>query len=110
MIYYAHLDQGGEGCDYTIGCGHELRKLKTTGTMDEAEAELRALIVGEYTSETRTLAHAKILAVAETREVDMNDMKSIYKEVERKNAEAEIVRQEKSEREQFEALKKKFEK
>ena len=38
-MFYAHVQEMGEGCDYTIGCGHRLVKLKAT-TREEAEREV----------------------------------------------------------------------
>lgn len=43
--FYAYLTQASEGCDYTIGCGMELVKLKAA-TRDEATAELKRLVQG----------------------------------------------------------------
>jgi len=104
MIYYAHLDQGGEGCDYTIGCGHALRKLKAD-SLDAARAEVEALISEDYSSEMTEVAHVKILEVATVLELDVA---AHYQPLKEKRQVAEEARRLKSEREEFERLKQKF--
>ena len=52
MKYYANLQQHGEGCDYTIGCG---QKLITFEAADDFDAQVKlAEIIKEdgYTGET----------------------------------------------------------
>ncbi len=73
VTYYAHLQQKGEGCDYTIGCGHALLRLRAT-TLEAAKVE--ALPPADepseasYTFESRIerlemLKSVRILAVIE---------------------------------------------
>ncbi len=38
MSYYLYMNQSGEGCDYTIGCGQKLLALKAS-TIEEAIEE-----------------------------------------------------------------------
>jgi hypothetical protein len=104
MIYFVHLDQGGEGCDYTIGCGHSLQRLKA-GSIDAARAEVEALIAEDYSSEMTEVAHVKILEVATVLELDVAAHYQALKEQQRV---AEAARRLKSEREEFERLKQKF--
>jgi len=104
MIYYAHLDQGGEGCDYTIGCGHKLQKLKAT-SLDAARTEVEALIDEDYSSEMTEVAHVKILEVATVLELDVA---ARYQAIKEKRLAAEEARRLKSEREEFYRLKQKF--
>lgn len=40
-MFYAHVKQAGEGCDYTIGCGHKVVRLEAK-TLMEAEREIMA--------------------------------------------------------------------
>lgn len=39
-VWYAHWQQKGDGCDYTIGCGHRFLRLEAT---DRESAEREAL-------------------------------------------------------------------
>lgn len=73
ITYYAHLQQKCEGCDYTIGCGHALRRLKAT-TLEAARVEAVAHDDApneeSYTFESRIesldmLKSIRILAVVE---------------------------------------------
>lgn len=73
ITYYAHLQQNGEGCDYTIGCGHALRRLKAT-TLEAAKVEAvahdDAANEEAYTFESRIeslemLKRVRVLAVVE---------------------------------------------
>jgi len=45
-MFIAHLRQPS-GCDYTIGCGHHIEKLKAT-TRAEALDEVKLLVIGKY--------------------------------------------------------------
>lgn len=45
-MFVAHIKELGEGCDYTIGCGQILIRLKSK-TTDEAINELKKKVVGE---------------------------------------------------------------
>ena len=42
--YVAWVNQNGEGCDYTIGCGHNLYALKAK-TMEEAITEAEKMVL-----------------------------------------------------------------
>lgn len=72
--YYAHLEQKGDGCDHTIGCGHALRRLKAT-TLEEARVEALLFDGGSDTEshysfearigELKGFKRVRILAVVE---------------------------------------------
>jgi len=44
-MFIAHVKECGEGCDYTIGCGHRLITL-LANTKEEAIAELKKIYNG----------------------------------------------------------------
>lgn len=47
MPHYAlYLEQEGEGCDYTIGCGRNLQHLRAS-TLEEAKVEAKEIVVGD---------------------------------------------------------------
>jgi len=104
MIYFVHLDQGGEGCDYTIGCGHSLQRLKA-GNIDAARAEVEALIAEDYSSEMTEVAHVKILEVATVLDLDV---RAHYQSLKEKKDAADAKSQTERERIEFERLKQKF--
>lgn len=80
IVYYAHLEQEGEGCDYTIGCGHALRRLDATTLADaktEALAHEDPAHEEEYTFKSRIesldmLKRVRVLEVVE--EHDLGDL------------------------------------
>lgn len=49
MIYKAYLKQFGEGCDYTIGCGHTIINIEGND-IKEAETNLYKYIEENYGS------------------------------------------------------------
>lgn len=59
MKYYAYLEQHGEGCDYTIGCGKTLIDFEANSD-EEAVTELTRIIKEEHTSFESRLKSAKI--------------------------------------------------
>lgn len=103
-VYYVHLIQHGEGCDYTIGCGHRLRSLKAK-TYPEAHAEVDALLKEEHTSEEREVEHVRILEVTNMHEVDV---KAWYAGLGMQRKAEELKAQEARERAELERLQKKY--
>jgi len=70
MIYYALIKQVGEGCDYTIGCGRNWKRLEAT-TLEEATQEALTSVhitdfeVSNERQPTREIESIQLLAVAE---------------------------------------------
>lgn len=58
-MYYIHMKQEGEGCDYTIGCGSKLIPLSKYGT--ENEQQEICSILENYVSEENPLVECMIL-------------------------------------------------
>lgn len=102
--YKAHLDQGAEGCDYTIGCGHALIWLNASN-MEEAKIELSKEIKERYSSLESKIESAIIFEVTE--EVEIN-VKDYYDQLQRERNEYDRLQREKKEQEEFERLKQKF--
>jgi len=102
--YKAHLCQAGEGCDYTIGCGHALIWLKASN-LGEAIIELSKEIKERYSSLESKIETAVIFEV--TNEVEIN-VKDYYDQLQKERDEDDRLYREKREREEFERLKQKF--
>jgi hypothetical protein len=103
-MFYANLNQKGEGCDYTIGCGYLLIKLRGN-TYEEAFSDLKKRIRKCYTGD-RELEAVTILEVNKVTEIP--DTYGIYTEIEQEKAgqrQAELNHKEKVE---YERLKAKF--
>lgn len=49
-MFIAYAKQEGEGCDYTIGCGQILWKLKAQ-SYEEAIEELKSTVIGKWLPE-----------------------------------------------------------
>ena len=112
-MFYAHVEEMGEGCDYTIGCGHRLVKLKAT-TREEAEREvMQDDSEGEgryfgshwYLFGERTLRAVTLLDVRETYGVDLEKHRAAYRDA---SALGERAAKEAAERAEFARLKAKF--
>lgn len=61
MTRYLYMQQEGEGCDYTIGCGETLVELKT-GSEEEILHVLESnSFIGEYVSKEKKLKRCFLL-------------------------------------------------
>lgn len=58
--YIAHVKGRGEGCDYTIGCNHQLHALKSTD-FDAAKAEALALLPAWTPRGSDTIAAERVV-------------------------------------------------
>ena len=111
ITFYAHLEQAGAGCDYTIGCGHKLVRLKAKTHM-EAEREIMAYDGdGEgyggpyYLTGERTLESVTILEVTHVHNVPLN----VYRDnLQRGEAAEAAAKKEAADLVEFERLQKKF--
>jgi hypothetical protein len=103
MKYVAYLKQDGEGCDYTIGCGLEMVKLKSDN-LESAESELIDMIRESYTGDT-SLESAKIYEVSNEKSVDL---RSVYKKISDEKESIKRKKLEDSEKNEYERLVKKF--
>ena len=102
--YKAHLNQGAQGCDYSIGCGEKVIELSAT-TFEVAVQELIEKIKEEYSHEERQIESAKLFEV-ET--IGILDIKSIYAKIESDRVIESQILKEAKERGEFERLKAKF--
>jgi len=106
MKYYKlYLIQSGEGCDYTIACGHKMYDLDAT-TLGGAIQEAETLIAEEFSLDENRLEEAAILEV--TNIVELN-LKNLYMNLDTANKKKEDTLLESIERKKYEELKKKFE-
>lgn len=105
MKYKVHLCQAGEGCDYTIGCGHIVINLNSTN-MEAAKVELEEKIRDSYMSMESKLDSAIIFEI--TNEFYFN-IKELDKKIEEEKEEYSRTEKEEREKREFERLKKKFE-
>jgi hypothetical protein len=102
--YKAYLQQEGEGCDYTIGCGLRVIDI-TANSMEEAKHKLAETIATEYSYDEGMLYAAELY---EVEQVFSMDVKAIYqKVVDDRNAEKQREKDAK-EKAEFERLKSKF--
>jgi len=106
MKYYKlYLIQAGEGCDYTIACGHKMYDLDAT-TLEDAKKEAEKLITEDFSHDDRKLEEAVILEVTNIVEVNL---KELYADLYKANKKKEDALLESIERKKYEELKKKFE-
>jgi hypothetical protein len=112
-MFYAHVQQGGPGCDYTIGCGHKLVPLKAA-TLVEAEREIMVddaegdgvgYGTPHYLTGEGDLAAVTILEVTRVHEVSLNVHRS---DLQRRQAADAAAKKEAAELVEFERLQKKF--
>ena len=101
--YYAHVEQKGEGCDYTIGCGHAFVHIIGAKSMEAAHA----FILHEYQESIRDgeVEHIHIYEVSKSSSLDIPALERLMKA---KGKEAEAQKKEAAERAEFERLKTKF--
>lgn len=106
MKYKAYLEQGGEGCDYTIGCGKIVVNLESTN-MEDAMRELSELILEEYGSDESMIDTAELYEVGNVIKMDLDKLYNVRDEfIREREQEAEDER----ERAEFVRLSKKFSK
>lgn len=105
MIYKAYLNQGANGCDYTIGCGETVIDIEAD-SMHEAKIKLVEEIRENYSHEERQLESAEIFEISNIDSIDVNELyEMIY--IEKKMLSDKEMRA--REFEQYTILKKKFE-
>lgn len=112
-MYIAHLEQGG-GCDYTIGCGHKVVKLKAT-TPAEALAEVKRLVIGKYLPEDNCFEDGywderelQGVTLYEVSTVVKLPLKEWYQDAQNTLAGGKLKKKEEAELKEFERLQKKF--
>ncbi len=99
--FKAYFEQGGEGCDYTIGCGMILIDLEATN-WDAANEEL---VERMYDYGLGNIHRATLLEITKTLYIDVDDIKAAEEETRNEEKQREIEEQE---RKEFERLKQKF--
>lgn len=77
MPYIAHLIQASEGCDYSIGCGCKIIRLKAK-TSDAAVEELHQEIMANYRHDEFRLKSCVMYEVAAEESVSLH---TIYDEI-----------------------------
>jgi hypothetical protein len=110
-MFYAHVKQAGEGCDYTIGCGHKVVRLEAK-TLLEAEREIMTNDEeGEgygsayYLTGDAELESVTILEVTHVHKVPL----SVYRDnLQRREAAEAAAKKEAADLVEFERLQKKF--
>jgi len=102
-IFYAFLEEAGEGCDYTIGCGKKLIEIKAIG-LGEAKLQLEMLIGTEYNQSESSLESA-LLFECEPIKIDVDEVYKKFYEIEQ---EEKRKKQEESDKNELERLKKKY--
>ena len=112
-MFYAHVKQAGEGCDYTIGCGHKIVRLEAK-TLMEAEREIMAndeegdgdgYGSAHYLTGEAKLESVTILEVTRAHRVPLN----VYRDNLQRHEEAKAAaKKEAEELATFERLQKKF--
>ena len=106
MKYIAWIIQNGEGCDYTIGCGHNLYELKAE-TGEEAIAEVKAMTVETVCFEwSERYANITIYEISDAYEVNVE---RIYKQEEEHLAALAVQEIEQKEEALYKELKTKYE-
>ena len=108
-MFIAHVKECGEGCDYTIGCGHRLITLQAT-TKEEAIIELKNSIMGEDDDDEYGLYCYDLekITLYEVKEVTSMPIAEWY--IDKKNAEEEELANQKEQEElkELERLQKKY--
>lgn len=99
-IYKAYLFQEG-GCDYTIGCGHQIVDIEAI-SMTEAKEKILEII--DYYS-INNLDSVEIYEISEVFEVDLDAIK--YK-IKKEEENAKFMQKELEELKEFERLKNKY--
>ena len=106
MSYIAWIRQRGEGCDYTIGCGHNLYELKAE-TQEEAFAAVEAMM-----AETVCFDHAEqyeAITIYEVVDIYEVNVDALYKKEEARLATLAAQDIEQKEKALYERLRGKYE-
>ena len=104
-MFFAHIKQSGEGCDYTIACGEKVVKLRAN-SMANAQEEVRSMLAHDYTARgDRHLESAIIYEVSDTFPVPVD---AWYAELEAAARQREAERQTTERHQLFESLKREF--
>ncbi|MFW6225939.1 MAG: hypothetical protein ACOC3V_03185 [bacterium] len=102
--YISFIRQEGEGCDYTIGCGINLIKLKSTN-MDDATQEMKEIIKEQYNYSEAYLEKCTIYEVTDSFKLNTKD---VYSELKKEKEYEKKKQEEEKERKEYERLMKKF--
>ena len=99
--YWVLLTGHGEGCDYTIGCNLNWRKLKTTN-LEEVIEEVKE-IIDEYADPS--IVGAKVLRVCDIMDIDIKEIKENKNKLIEEQKQKELKEKERAE---LERLKNKY--
>lgn len=102
MKYYVYLQQQGQGCDYTIGCGEHLTSVNADND-EEAVEKLSSLIKDNYTSDEFYLERAILF-----KDTIPFDLQSLYEEIESEKEKEKKKLQHLRDMKDFERLRKKL--
>lgn len=105
-MYIAYLEQLGEGCDYTIGCGRRIELLESNNDADVLK-ELKELILENYNNDETKLEKISLYKIEKEIEISVEGWYQEYDDLENKIKKEE---QEKEEKKLLEQLKNKYEK
>ena len=101
--YIAHIEQQGEGCDYTIGCGQAIIEIESEN-IDSAESLLKNIIKEEFSRE-RELEKVVLYEVSIKKNLDTS---SIYSELEYEKEKEKLSAQRVLDEQEFQRLKMKL--
>lgn len=111
MHYFVHIVQRGEGCDYTIGCGHLFEEVKAsslTEAMDLIIADFMPTADGGKGDFGYTLGEIKEITIYEINDSLSCDIISQSRRFLETLRRREILKKEQIERRQYESLKAKY--
>lgn len=120
MEYYAYIEQKGEGCSYTIGCGYCFFKLESKDK-ESALKELKSKIIDKWDEELNEWIDEKrefclddletiSLIEANSNQLVMDYLKKEYYLEQGKYEKYRLELEEQEQRKQYELLKEKFKK
>lgn len=116
MLYQVIIEQEGDGCDYTIGCGTRVLEFERNATPNEVLAEVQQALLGEKNrlhGDLEDIAHhlrdGEIRTIQVTQVVGQLDLKLVRAELRKVDAAARRQAAEAAERAEYERLRRKFE-
>ena len=98
MSLKLYMEQDGEGCDYTIGCGERLVDLKETDLYLAHDEAIE--IIKEYTNSETTIGRAYIVEIRE----DLSKHASV--DIPKQKADEKALQEREEKMRQLEKLKK----
>ena len=104
MKYKAYLQQTGEGCDYTIGCGKRVINIEAD-SMEEAKQKLTSEILENYGHDESMIDNAELYEINKVFQMPIG---AIYDKRDDLKAQETQKQINEADRKDFERLKQKF--